>query len=234
MYISKRKKPAEYPKSSDIEKSEIVEAAEIIASDNEAENGAENGESSSVLELEREIYLTEKSTPKDTGITRADSNEADRTDTQDEDAEAFDPAKDRVEVEDDPQVLDGEGVADTVSYEDFLSENTAEGWLRITADAGTPSIPLGNVLVTVYKDFTDGRHVFYRVATNSDGMTERMLLPAPPRENSVDGNGRPPYSSYTVTAEREGLRGERVENVPVFAGVGSVQPIVLTDNSSEV
>ena len=52
-----------------------------------------------------------------------------------------------------------------------------------------------------------------------------MILPAPPKENSVIGNGSAPFASYGVEATRDGLRTELIENVPIFSGIKSIQPL---------
>lgn len=132
-------------------------------------------------------------------------------------------------VETDPQDLDT--VPDTsadMTYSDFLRINTDKGVLRVQTSAGNRSIPLVNVNVEVYKDFSDGRHLFYKVTTNADGVADALELPAPPRENSVLGNGSSPYASYVVKASRGGLVSETVENVPIFSGVKSIQSINMS------
>ena len=157
------------------------------------------------IALEREMYMTPKK-----------ENEAEYT-----------------AVEDDPETLDSGYKEAEMSYAEFLASNTELGMLRVVANAGSVSIPLSDVLVTVYKDLSDGRHIFYTVTTNADGSTENLPLPTPPRENSIDGNGKPPYSSYTVSATRRGLASETVEHVPIFSGIISVQPVTLTRLTEE-
>ena len=180
----------------------------------------ENGEP---LEVERELYIAE----------------GQRRETQNDDivyARDEIPEEDNdIAVPSNPQDLDGKDEwEDVLTYDEFIVQNTASGVLRIQASAGGQSIPLGNVRVSVYKDLADGRHIFYTVTTNSDGVADGMVLPAPPRENSIIGNGMAPFANYSVIAERDGMRGETVENVPIFAGVKSIQPITLASLPMEV
>ena len=63
--------------------------------------------------------------------------------------------------------------------------------------------------------------------TDRSGRTERIPLPAPPAANSLSAGGISPFSLYRVTVEKEGFYRQVTENVPVFAGVGSLQPITL-------
>lgn len=134
-------------------------------------------------------------------------------------------------VKDDPQDLDKSDTdGESETYEQFKARNTDVGILRVQASAGNASIPLSNVRITVYRDFSDGRHLFYKVSTNADGVADGMILPAPPKENSVIGNDATPFASYSVEAMREGLRAELIENVPIFSGIKSIQPLNMKVN----
>ena len=175
---------------------------------------------SETLELERELFL-EPEEEMSADELRGEALEEDE--------------KNDVEVPEDPQDLDtGEQSERILTYEQFQRENTGDGVLRVQASAGGQSIPLSNVNIVVYRDFADGRHIFYTVVTNADGVADGMILPAPPRVNSVEGNSESPFASYVVTADREGLRGQTIENVPIFSGVKSIQPINLSPEQREV
>lgn len=179
-------------------------------------------------ELERQIYLREVVT-SDADIAVNSQKEIPMT-----------PSTSNVEGTDghfvtkNPQVLDrGDESTLDITYAEFLEKNTGEGILRVRAFAGEGSIPLVNVNVEVYKDFADGRHVFYHVVTNADGVADSMKLAAPPIENSILENAADPYASYSIRAWREGLLSETVENVPIFDAVRSIQPITLSADVSE-
>ena len=174
---------------------------DLSTSENEGNNSPDADEA---LLVSRELLLSQTATVP---ITPSNSDED-------------------VLVKDDPQDLDkpsAESERDT--YEQFKIKNNDVGILRVQASAGSASIPLSNVRITVYRDFADGRHIFYKVSTNADGIADGMLLPAPPKENSLIGNGSAPFASYSVEAVRDGLRSELVENVPIFSGIKSIQPL---------
>ena len=234
MYISKRKRRLE-PTSPDFDNTVPVceadgDAFPVPSEKITEERGiaelqaSENFPEAEPLVLERELYLEPEDEPRESYM----HDEDDMPDIED-------GGDNEIAVPDDPQDLDdGEDEGEGLTYEQFMAEKTDNGVLRIQTSAGNGSIPLVNVNVVVYKDLADGRHVFYTVVTNADGVADGLILPAPPRENSVEGNGAPPFASYAVAAEREGMRGETVENVPIFAGVKSIQPITLTNLPSEV
>ena len=215
MYISKKKRSDNSPAMAGINEQKTQAAhrtAELLSSD--------SGQDSEALELERELFLEPEEEMSADELRGEVSDENEKSD---------------IEVPQDPQDLDTtEQSGAAVSYEEFMRQNTADGVLRVVASAGGRSIPLSNVNVVVYRDFTDGRHIFYTVVTNADGIADGMILPAPPRMNSVEGNGLSPFASYSVTADREGLRAVTVENVPIFSGVKSIQPINLSPSEREV
>ena len=185
------------------------------------------------LELERELFLEpEEEMTADELRGEADRNAPPESEREDD---GVDEGEDIV-VPDNPQDLDNGSDEEekNITYEQFQRENTGDGVLRVQVSAGSGSIPLTNVNIVVYRDFADGRHVFYTVATNADGVADGMILPAPPRQNSIEGNGQSPFSSYSIIASRDGLRTEVIENVPVFSGVKSIQPINLAPSEREV
>ena len=206
---------------------------------------SETSPESEPLMLERDIYLEPEDEPRDNYTASSEpEDEADERNVRDEpsggaESAAHQPPSENgdgaeVTVPDDPQDLGEDAESERESYREFLVGNSDTGVLRVQASAGGQSIPLSNVNITVYRDFSDGRHVFYQVTTNSDGVADGMLLPAPPRVNSVEGNGQTPFADYTVTASREGLRSLTVENVPIFSGVRSIQPINMSPETREV
>lgn len=220
MYISKKKRVRDISRNvSGIDSviAESVTAEDVMAESVSADSTAEVSET---LELEREIFLEPEEEMSADELRGEEYEEDERND---------------IEVPEDPQDLDtGEQSERVLTYEEFMRQNTDEGVLRVQASAGGQSIPLSNVNIVVYRDFADGRHIFYTVVTNADGVADGMILPAPPRVNSVEGNGQSPFASYVVTADREGLRGQTIENVPIFSGVKSIQPVNLSPEQRKV
>ena len=219
MYVSRRKRDIRIQAPME---ERIIPAAEAdVGMTMPEEVPSETSPEAEPLMLEREIILE----PEDEGEWQG----AEPPDALPEQ----EPDDGEVAVPDDPQDL-GDAEGEGMSYEDFIRDNTDTGVLRVQASAGGQSIPLANVNVTVYRDLSDGRHIFYQVTTNPDGVADGMLLPAPPRINSVEGNSAAPFADYTVLASREGLRPLTVENVPIFPGVRSIQPITLSPEAGEV
>ncbi len=234
MYISKKKHIYTEPTAmTETLKEESQGTAAAISTDSlRAPSGEVDGELRAQSDIEdtvSDVQYPSSSAParREESIDMGVSDEAEGVTEEDSSGELELSADGQIEVPTDPQVLDmgNEPSTEEQTYAEFQAENTDQGVLKIQASSGIGSIPLVNVNILVYKDFADGRHTFHTGVTNSDGVVSDIVLPAPPKLNSEIGNGAPPYASYSVLATRDGLVGETVENVPVFSGIKSIQPI---------
>lgn len=96
------------------------------------------------------------------------------------------------------------------------------GYLQVFVRTARGSLPVAEARVLI-----EGGGDERRLVTDRSGRTERIALPAPPASSSLSAGGISPFSLYRVTVEKEGFYKQVTENVPVFAGVGSLQPITL-------
>ncbi len=122
-----------------------------------------------------------------------------------------------------------EGLIDwsLLTEEEFVSANPAKGLLKIQAFIGMQGKPVMDVDISVTKEFSDGEREFFRGKTNGDGMIDNITLPAPERGNSQIPGSNNPYATYKITAAHPSYLASEFLSVPVFAGVKSIQPIVL-------
>ena len=96
------------------------------------------------------------------------------------------------------------------------------GYLQVFVRTAGESLPVSGARVRI-----EGKGISRALLTDRSGRTERIPLPAPPAADSLSAGGRSPFASFRVTVEKEGFYTQVTENVPVFAGVGSLQPITL-------
>ena len=96
------------------------------------------------------------------------------------------------------------------------------GYLQVFVRTAGESIPVTGADVLV-----EGEGVTQRLVTDRSGKTERIPLPAPSAENSAKAEGKDPFALYRVTVSKDGFYTQATQNVPVFAGVGSLQPVTL-------
>lgn len=103
---------------------------------------------------------------------------------------------------------------------EHMAENY--GYLQIFVRTATGSLPIVGAAVTV-----TGNGESHTLLTDRSGKTDRLTLPAPSAENSLRAEQKDPFSLYRVRVEKEGFYTQTTENVPVFPGIASLQPVTL-------
>ncbi len=101
-----------------------------------------------------------------------------------------------------------------------MAEHT--GYLQVFVRTAGEALPVEGARVRV-----TGSAVERELLTDRSGRTERVALPTPSAQNSLSAGLKNPFALYRVTVEKEGFYRQTTENVPVFAGVSSLQPITL-------
>jgi len=108
----------------------------------------------------------------------------------------------------------------------FLSENTEQGVLRVQAFRGQQTIPVPGVQVTVFCPLEGGDVVLFQGETDESGILDPIILPAPQAGQSLAPGGQEPGAAYTLLAEAPGFVPFR-GTVKIFPGIKTVQPIQL-------
>ncbi len=109
-----------------------------------------------------------------------------------------------------------------------MDNNLNYGYLTVNVTTASDAIPISGATVTV-SQLTDGKDTAFAILeTDRDGRTDKIQLPAPPQANSLTPypNG-PQYSLYNLHVEKEGYYEANNLNVPIFAGITSIQPVKL-------
>ena len=105
---------------------------------------------------------------------------------------------------------------------------TGVGYLVVRVTTASAALPLEDALVTVFGDRPDFSSVIAQLKTGADGLTPKIALSAPPRTLSeVPGNGETAYATYNITVNERGFYPLRIQHVPIFDGITSVQPANL-------
>ncbi len=108
-----------------------------------------------------------------------------------------------------------------------MNEPQNVGYLVVNVSTARGAIPLGGASVTVLYEEPSNSSIFTVLNTDMSGKTEKIELPAPARSLSeLPGNVKP-YATYTLQIEKEGYYTVTNTNVPVFAGVTSIQPVEM-------
>ncbi len=107
----------------------------------------------------------------------------------------------------------------------------SEGYLVVHVTTARGSIPVEGAAVSIRAnedaETAPRADILYATVTNRDGNTERIALPAPPRQNSMSPSEVPPFSTYHLEVRREGYGMQSFVALPIFAGITAIQPVDL-------
>ncbi len=115
---------------------------------------------------------------------------------------------------------------ENISYDEFLRRNTATGTLKVQASRAHGALPTENVRVSVIGSFSDARVLFFDGLTDADGLITGIILPAPPRSNSLQPGTARRGAVYRLFASHPDFEPE-VYEVEIFDGVGAILPVSL-------
>ncbi len=115
------------------------------------------------------------------------------------------------------------------NYEEFIRNNPQNGSLKVQVFAADHAFPVPSARVVVVLELQNGTREFFDGLTDINGIVDDIILPAPARENSQSPSESPalPYSSYTTYVEHPDFVDARYTDVPVFAGIKSIQGVEL-------
>ena len=107
----------------------------------------------------------------------------------------------------------------------------SEGSLVVHVTTARGAIPLEGAAVSIRAnedaETAPRADILYATVTNRDGNTERITLPAPPRQTSMSPSEVPPFSTYHLEVRREGYGMQSFVALPIFAGITAIQPVDL-------
>lgn len=113
-----------------------------------------------------------------------------------------------------------------------VDRNGEGGSLIVQVLTAGGALPLAGASVTI-SDAGDGWiSEEIRLTTESAGLTERVPLPAPPKDMSLSPTVRLPYARYNINVTYPGHIPYNAKNVPVFSGVNSRQTVNMIPFSS--
>jgi hypothetical protein len=124
-------------------------------------------------------------------------------------------------------------------YESESSLGSEKGYIQVNVRTGDDSDPVQNAVATVYATAGGNRLLIASGITNDSGSAPIFEVPAPllslsqsPSPSSL------PYTLYDISVTADGFFNSRSVDVPVFAGITSVQnfsmiPVPLFMRSDE-
>lgn len=120
--------------------------------------------------------------------------------------------------------------ADTSSDQFFQSnaKNTEEGWIQVIVRKGDNAYPIPDASIIINSTEDGQLKLISNTMTDESGKTELIAVPAPNVNYSLESDNKVrPYALYNVSVFADGYFREKSVNVPVFAGITSVQQFNL-------
>ena len=109
----------------------------------------------------------------------------------------------------------------------YNDNSNSYGYMIVRVTTARGAIPLEGATVRVsnYGDeFQSGRGDAVAVyTTDRNGLTERLMLPAPSRALSMSPGNEKGYKTYNISVFKEGYYSQNYINAPVFEGITSIQ-----------
>ncbi len=97
------------------------------------------------------------------------------------------------------------------------------GFLIVRVTTARGAIPLENATVSVRGSTQDNSGIIYSLETDVSGLTPRLPLPAPPKNNSLAPDRDVAYSLWNIDVFCDGFVTARYSNVPIYSSITSIQ-----------
>ena len=114
----------------------------------------------------------------------------------------------------------------------FLRANQIdEGALKISVVGGRDSMPIDDA--TIMLSYTgDPDSNIEEIRTDNSGMSEEIILNAPPLEYSMEPGEEQPFSQYTLQITAPGYRPVTISGVQIFSGELALQNVRMSEEES--
>lgn len=106
-------------------------------------------------------------------------------------------------------------------------DNVDEGFLQIQAVSDNNQIPIADATIEI-ANTGDPNTPLEQIATDADGITERISLNAPPLEFSMEPTDNQPYSEYNLKISAPGYEDTIISGVQILSGEIGLQNIRMT------
>ncbi len=115
----------------------------------------------------------------------------------------------------------------TDSYQNFIRENPSTGTLKVQAFTAYKAVPIPNAEIVIFKNIDNYKVVFFRGLTNSSGIIDDIVLPAPVNalETSMEA---PKYTLYDLTAIAVEYEAIKQYEIAILGNLKVIQYIRMT------
>lgn len=124
--------------------------------------------------------------------------------------------------------INDKNYTNSITYQNFIAQNPAIGFLKIRAYAASQAIPISGLRVVVSKNIDNDNIIFFEGFTNESGVIERIALPVPRiNPNSME---TPVATTYDITTTYIPDDVSRIYKVNMYDNIYVVQNINIVPN----
>lgn len=112
-------------------------------------------------------------------------------------------------------------------YQNFIKQNPSTGTLKVQVFTAYKAIPISNAEIVIFKNIGNYKVVFFRGLTNSSGIIDDIVLPAPVNalETSMEA---PEYTLYDLTAIAVEYEAIKQYQIAILGNLKVIQYIRMT------
>lgn len=120
----------------------------------------------------------------------------------------------------------------TSEYQNFINNNPDTGTLKVFSYTAYKAMPLEGVNIEITKNIGNNKVTFFSGFTDSSGIIDDIVLPAPKEEKAAVYEVLPQSTSYDLTANLEGYLPLVYKDIPMYGGTKMIQYIKMIGDVS--
>ena len=126
-----------------------------------------------------------------------------------------------------PEIISFEDFKKTSLYQQFSLENPSTGTLKVQVFTAYKAVPIADCEIVIFKTIGNYKVVFFTGLTNSSGIIDNIILPAP--ENATTTTMEAPlYTTYDMTAIHVGYETIKQYQIGILGNIKAIQYVRMT------
>ena len=118
-------------------------------------------------------------------------------------------------------------------YQKFRQENPSTGNLKVQVFTADQAIPIANTQIYITKQIGNYNVLFFQGVTDSSGIIDNIILPAPSPEYNIEEFETPKFTTYTLIASNDEYKKIKQYQISMFGDVKVLQYIKITPMGGE-
>lgn len=112
-------------------------------------------------------------------------------------------------------------------YQEYIETNPSTGVLKVQVFTADQAIPIPNTNIYITKQIGNYNVLFFQGETDSSGIIDNIILPAPIGDFNLDDFITPSYTTYQLVASNDQLKQIRQYQISMFGDVKVLQYIKM-------